>query len=134
MTPPLPTFPSVHASCRGLSDACASFQSALLQALEKAGIAAAREQDAEILVAAFAEEIETRSEEQFGTTLVVRTYSIEVTGEAQRFGETVTMPPPERVSFDTRFGAEKLNERSRVLADAVAATLRGYWSKKKAAW
>jgi serine/threonine protein kinase len=135
VTPLLPTLPSVHTSCRGLSDACASFQTALQHALERAGMAAAGdEQEAEILVAAFAEEIETRTEEQFGTTFVVRTYSIEVTGEADRFGETVTMPPPERVSFDTRFGAEKLNERSRVLADKVAATLQEYWSKKKAAW
>lgn len=132
--PPLPTFPSVHASCRGLSDACASFQSALEQALEKAGMVAAGEQEADILVVAFAEEIETRTEEQFGTTFVVRTYSIEVTSQAQRFDETVTMPPPERVSFDTRFGAEKLNERSRVLAGTVATTLQEYWSRKKAAW
>ncbi|KKK91359.1 hypothetical protein LCGC14_2713770 [marine sediment metagenome] len=42
--------------------------------------------------------------------------------------------PPEAMDSIVRSYAEKLNEPSRVLADAVAATLRRYWSKKKAAW
>jgi hypothetical protein len=81
-------------------------------------------------VTAFAEEVEARTEQQFGTTFVVRTYSMEVAGEAPRFDEIVTMPPPETVTFDTRFGREKLDERSRVLANAVTERIRAYWSRK----
>ena len=40
------------------------------------------------------------------------------------------MPPPEVFSFDTRFGREKLNERSRVVSDTLTETMLSYWSKR----
>ena len=78
----------------------------------------------------YAEEIESRTEEQFGTTFVVRTYSVEASAEAPRFGEPLNMPPPEVFSFDTRFGRERLNERSRVFSDTLTETILSYWSKR----
>lgn len=90
-----------------------------------------REDQAEIALNAFVEEVEARSEEQFGTTFVIRTYAFEITGEATRFGETVGMPPVELLSFDTRFGKDKLSERTRVLAEEVTARILAYWSDKR---
>jgi serine/threonine protein kinase len=127
---PLPADPPVHVRCEGLSDACAALRSALQEAFGSADIPTGGLAEAEILIDVYTEEIDSRSEEQFGTTFVVRTYSIEVTGEVPRFGEDVTMPSPEVFSFDARFGREKLNERSRVVANAVTRRIRDYWSER----
>jgi hypothetical protein len=128
--PPLPTDPSVEIHCQGLSDACASLRSELENSLRRAGLALAGPDAAEVVVTLFTEEIESRSEEQFGTTFVVRTYSMEASGQAPRFGEAVSMPPPEVFSFDTRLGRERLNQRSRALSEAVTRSIRQYWSRR----
>ncbi|MGH9462841.1 MAG: protein kinase domain-containing protein [Vicinamibacteria bacterium] len=128
--PPLPTDPSVEIHCQGLSDACASLRSELENSLRRAGLALAGADAPEVVVTLFTEEIESRSEEQFGTTFVVRTYSMEAAGQAPRFAEAVSMPPPEVFSFDTRLGRERLNERSRALSEAVTRSIRQYWSRR----
>jgi serine/threonine-protein kinase len=91
---PLPANPPVHVRCEGLSDACASLQSELQRAFDKAGLPLAAATDAEILLSLYTEEIESRTEDQFGTTFVVRTYSMEASADAPRFGDMVGMPPP----------------------------------------
>ena len=131
MTAPLPVVPSVSMSCDGVPDACAAITSALQAELDKRGLPVTQFEPSEIEIVVFAEEVEARQEEQFGTLLVVRTYSIEVTGKAPRFRELVAMPPPETMSFDARFGKEKLNERSRVIASNVSDKIQAYWTKKK---
>ena len=85
--------------------------------------------EAEVLISIFAEEIEARSETQFGTTFVIRTYSMEARVSAPRFGD-VAMPPPEVFSFDTRFGRDKLDERTRVMASKVRERIRRYWNER----
>ena len=127
---PIPVNPSVEIYCEGLSDACASLRSELENSLRRAEISLAGADEPEVMVTLYTEEIESRSEQQFGTTFVVRTYSMEAAGQAPRFGEAVSMPPPEVFSFDTRLGREKLNERSRVLAEAVTRSIRAYWSRR----
>jgi serine/threonine protein kinase len=128
--PPIPTVPPVEIHCQGLSDACGSVRGELESSLRRAGLPLAGADPPEIVVSLFTEEIESRSEEQFGTTFVVRTYSMEAAGQAPRFGEAVSMPPPEVFSFDTRLGRERLNERSRALAEAVTRSIRQYWSRQ----
>ena len=128
--PPLPASPPVYHRCEGLSDACSSLKSALQQSFDRAGLPVAPLSEAEIVLLIYAEEIESRTEEQFGTTFVVRTYYVEASAEAPRFGEPLNMPPPEVFSFDTRFGRERLNERSRVFSDTLTETILSYWSKR----
>ncbi len=128
--PPLPASPPVYHRCEGLSDACSSLKSALQQSFDRAGLPVSPLSEAEIVLLIYAEEIESRTEEQFGTTFVVRTYSVEASAEAPRFGEPLNMPPPEVFSFDTRFGRERLNERSRVFSDTLTETILSYWSKR----
>ena len=127
---PLPANPPVQIRCEGLSDACASLRSELQRSLEQAGLSLATASNSEVIVSLYTEEIESRTEEQFGTTFVVRTYSMEASGEAPRFGESLGMPPPEVFSFDARFGRDKLTERSRVLAQAITQSIRDYWSRR----
>jgi serine/threonine-protein kinase len=128
---PLPSVPSVSMSCDGVADACAAIGNAFQSELERRKVPFAQFDPAEIEIAIFAEEVEARQEQQFGTLMVVRTYSIEMTGKAPRFRELVPMPQPETLSFDARFGKEKLNERSRVIASNVADKIQAYWSRKK---
>jgi hypothetical protein len=127
---PIPSTPSVSLSCDGVSDACAAIGSAFQSELERRKVPFSQFDPAEIEIAIFAEEVEARQEQQFGTLMVVRTYSIEMTGKAPRFRELVPMPQPETLSFDARFGKEKLNERSRVIASNVADKIQAYWSRK----
>jgi serine/threonine protein kinase len=129
-TAPIPSTPSVSLSCDGVADACAAIGNAFQNELERRKVPFAQFDPAEIEIAIFAEEVEARQEQQFGTLMVVRTYSIEMTGKAPRFRELVPMPQPETLSFDARFGKEKLNERSRVIASNVADKIQAYWSKK----
>jgi hypothetical protein len=76
------------------------------------------------------EQVGERSEQQFGTTFVVRTYAVSVMAEAPRFDELIPMPVPASISFDTRFGAEKLNEASRVIASDVTDHNTRYWGQR----
>jgi hypothetical protein len=128
---PLPARASVDLDCQGVSDACAALRSALEASFDQAGIVLAYAERAEILLTIVAEEVEARQESQFGTLFVVRTYSIEINGESPRFGERVRMPPPETVTFDSRFGADKLAEHSRKVAGDVTEKILAYWSSKK---
>ena len=126
---PLPQDPPVYVACDGLSDACASVTSALRDVIERDGMSWTSQSEAEVLISIFAEEIEARSETQFGTTFVIRTYSMEARVSAPRFGD-VAMPPPEVFSFDTRFGRDKLDERTRVMASKVRERIRRYWNER----
>ncbi|MGH9323489.1 MAG: serine/threonine-protein kinase, partial [Vicinamibacteria bacterium] len=104
---PIPEKPAVSVECQGVKDACGVIRVALLVALEKRGMRRGRPGRADVFVNVEAEEIEARSEEQFGNTFVVRTYSVTAEGEVPRFGDTVTIPP-RTFSFDARLGAGKL--------------------------
>jgi serine/threonine protein kinase len=126
---PLPQDPPVYVACDGLSDACASVTSALRDVIERDGMSWTSQSEAEVLISIFTEEIEARSEIQFGTTFVIRTYSMEARVLAPRFGD-VAMPPPEVFSFDTRFGRDKLDERTRVMASNVRERVRRYWNER----
>jgi hypothetical protein len=128
---PLPSVPSVSLSCDGVADACAAIGNAFQSELERRQMPFAQFDPAEIEIEIFAEEVEARQEQQFGTLMVVRTYSIEMTGKAPRFRELVPMPQPETLSFDARYGKEKLNEKARVIASNVADRIEAYWSRRK---
>jgi hypothetical protein len=111
-------------------DGCAALTRALHDAFESAGLPLTRPDRAEVQLQLQVEEIEARSEQQFGTTFVVRSYSVAATAEAPRFDELVPMPAPETIRFDTRFGAEKLNEGSRVISSAIVDRITSYWGKR----
>ena len=127
----LPAKPTVLVECDGVRDGCASVRNALQAALTQRGIRTSRNPaQAQIHLRVFAEEVESRQETQFGTTFVTRTYSIDAEADSVPFSEGLTMPSPAMVSFDTRFGRDKLDEQSRVYAASLAEEIDSYWSSK----
>jgi serine/threonine-protein kinase len=128
--PPIPESPSVGVECEGVKDACAVIRVALRDALAQRGMTAARGPRAEVLVVVQAEEIEARTEEQFGNTFVIRTYSVTMDAEAPRFGDSVSLPP-RTFSFDARLGREKLRAEAHVIANAAAERIERYWETKR---
>jgi eukaryotic-like serine/threonine-protein kinase len=126
---PIPENPTVSVDCEGVRDACGEIRTALQQALEKRGMRSGRAAAADIQVLVAAEEVEARTEEQFGNTFVIRTYSVTLDAEAPRFGDSVTFPP-RTFSFDARLGRDKLRGEAHVIATSAAERIEKYWETK----
>jgi serine/threonine-protein kinase len=126
---PIPQKPTVSLECEGVKDACGEIRTALSQALEKRGMRQGRAASADVLVSIAAEEVEARTEEQFGTTFVIRTYSVTLDAEVPRFGDSLTLPP-RTFSFDARLGREKLRGEAHVIAASAAERIESYWETK----
>jgi hypothetical protein len=89
-----------------------------------------RSAGADVFVNVAAEEIEARTEEQFGNTFVIRTYSVTLDAEVPRFGDSVTLPP-RTFSFDARLGRAKLRGEAHVIAASAAERIEKYWETKR---
>ncbi len=87
-------------------------------------------QAADVVVEANATEVDNRSENAYGASFNVRTYSLEADATAAKLHENIPMPDPRTFSFDSRYGAERLLENTRVVASSVVENVRGYWKKK----
>ena len=126
----MPEKPAVSVECDGVRDACGEIRSALQQALERKGMRSGRAAAADVLVIVAAEEIEARTEEQFGNTFVIRTYSVTLDAEVPRFGDAVVIPP-RTFSFDARLGKEKLRGEAHIIAASAAERIEKYWDSKR---
>jgi eukaryotic-like serine/threonine-protein kinase len=117
----LPADPSVFVECRGPGEVCGAVRAAFDQTLQRERLAIARTADrADIVLVATVTLVDERRDQQFGQTMAVRTYSMEVLGDAPRMERVVPMPAPRTFSFDQRVGAERANENARAMAiDAV---------------
>lgn len=133
-TPSIPDNAAVYFGCAGAPEVCSVLRSTVNDALEKAGYrpinSPAR---ADIAVTANAAPVEERVSQQFGTTFAVRTYSIELDGEAPKLGESVSMPPATTVSYDQSVGRERLNEKARLVAGDVVERVNAFVKKKRGA-
>jgi hypothetical protein len=126
----IPENPAVSVECTGLKDACAVLRIALREQLERRGMAAVPPARADVLIDIETEEIEARTEEQFGNTFVIRTYSVTLDAQAPRFGDSVSLPP-RTFSFDARLGREKLRAEAHVTASEAADRIARYWESKR---
>lgn len=126
--PPLPEIPVAGIACEGVRDGCAALRFAIVEEAKKRGVPIASPPRGDVIVHIGVDEIEARQEEQFGTTFVVRTYSIEATGTSPHFGDELYLEP-KMISFDARRGREKLREESRLIARDVMAAVQDYWSR-----
>jgi hypothetical protein len=121
----------VFFQCAGASEVCAALRSAIDQALERESLPGVRNPArAEIVIGANVTVVDERVDRQFGTTLAVRTYSVELTGEARRSGETVPMPAPSSFSFDARFGGDRLSENAHLIAESAVEKVRAFLKKR----
>src|SRR5205814_4469008 len=101
--------------CSGAPDVCASLRSNVNDALDKAGFRVVTSADrADIAVGAVAGGLQEKVSQQFGQTFATRTYQIELSGEAPKLGDAVSMPPATTVTFDASVGRERLEEKSRL--------------------
>jgi len=126
-----PQNPTVFLQCAGALEVCAALRTALDQALEKESLPGVRSLDrAEIVIAANVSVVDERVDRQFGTTFAVRTYSIDLTGEASRWRESVPMPAPKAVSFDARFGPDRLAQTAYVIAESAVEKVQAFWKKR----
>ncbi len=128
--PALPEIPKVGVACDGVRDGCAALRFAIVEECRKQGIPMARPPRGDVVVQLDVEEIEARSEQQFGTTFVVRTYSIEAGGGSPHLDEELVLPP-KMISFDARLGREKLREQSRLIASELVDQIRKYWGTNR---
>jgi hypothetical protein len=129
--PPLPKNPPVYFECGGPADVCGAFTTAFEQALERADLPrAARPDGAELIVSARAMLLDTREEQQFGTSFTVQTFSLELQAESGRDGTQISMPAQKTFSFDRRFGRERAAEQGRVMANEALDRLQKFWTKR----
>jgi hypothetical protein len=105
--------------CSGSPELCPSIRSAVDDAFEKESIPTTEELDrADIVVdARVALESET-TQQMFGATFVVRTFTTEVMARAKP-NRRVPMAAPMSVSFDPRNRVERAAEHGRLVAAAI---------------
>jgi serine/threonine-protein kinase len=121
--------PSVLFRCAGVASVCAALRSAAEQSLQADSMVSVRDAArAAIIVDAKATEIDARAEQLFGSTFIVRTYSVELA--AARGRDDVPMPAPTTFSFDARVGQEKLDSQCRLIATAAVERIRAFWTKR----
>ena len=128
-TPTLPPTPTVSFACTGAGEVCGPLRAALEHALDNEGWSL-RRTGADIELVATVEILEERTDNQFGTTFVVRTYSVQMEGEAPRLNEVLPTMPAQTFSADARLGRERLNENARVAAAAALERMRVFWKRR----
>jgi serine/threonine-protein kinase len=128
--PALPENPTVSFQCRGSAEICTPLRSAIAEVLDREGLSLTRGAG-DVSLTAEVTPVDARAEQTFGTTVAVRTYSIEVEGESPRLNEDIPMSVSRTVSADPRFGAERFAEAARLVAADAVERVRAYWSKRR---
>jgi hypothetical protein len=130
----IPENAAVMFRCGGAPDVCASLRGAAGDALEKAGFRLVTTPDrADVAVGAIAGVLDQKVSREFGQTFNTRTYQIELTAEAPKLGDSISMPPATTVSFDSAVGRERLEEKSRLIAADLVERIRAFVKKKRGA-
>ena len=128
--PVLPADPSVFVSCEGARDVCGALRAAFDQSLQNERLPIARASDrADVLVQVEVTELDRRTDEQFGQTVVTRTYSVAMVGDAPKVDRAVPLPSTQTFSFDAKYG-ERLNQEARKIAIAATGRIRQFAEAK----
>ncbi len=124
--------PSVFFQCAGAREVCGALRTAVDEALEKAGLRSVRNAaKADIGVEARVTSLGENVARSFETALAVQTYSIDLTAETTGTAEVVSMPPSTTVSYDPRFGSERVVEKARLVAGEVVERVQAFASKRR---
>jgi hypothetical protein len=128
----VPEHPAVFVECTGAAEICGAVRTAFDQALERQKMPSVRRADrADVVVVATASLLDTRHEQQFGTSFAVQTFGLEVSAEAADGLEAIGMPPSRTFSYDPRFGRERANENARLVAGDAADRIQTFWRAKR---
>jgi hypothetical protein len=90
----------------------------------------ADESKAELIVDALVVAGAPRSQEMFGTVMVIKSYTVTVVASDRRTGVRLPMQEPVSFTFDDRVGQTRLTEQARLVAAATVERLRAYWAAK----
>ncbi len=124
--------PSVFFQCAGAREVCGALRTAVDEALEKAGLRSVRNAaKADIGVDARVTSLGENAARSFETALAVQTYSIDLTGETTGTAEAVSMPPSTTVSYDPRFGSERVVEKARLVAGEMVERVQAFARKRR---
>jgi len=124
--------PSVFFQCAGAREVCGALRTAVDEALDKAGLRSVRKAaKADIGVDARVTSLGENAARSFETALAVQTYSIDLTAETTGTAEAVSMPPSTTVSYDPRFGSERVVEKARLVAGEVVERVQAFASKRR---
>jgi hypothetical protein len=133
--PPVAAFPpnpAVAFRCVGPNEVCSAIRLNVEEALAKAGMRALRDPGrADVVVEANVTPVSEHVNNDFGTTLAVRTFTIDLISEAPKLGDSIPMPSVSQLSYDPRFGAERVNEKARLVADGVVEKIKAFAAKQK---
>lgn len=126
----MPENPAVFVSCEGPREVCGAIRAAFDQSLQNERLPIARSSDrADVLVQMEVTELDRRVDEQFGQTMVTRSYSVSMVGDAPKVDRAVPLPSTQNFSFDAKYG-ERLNQEARKIAIAAAGRIRQFADAK----
>jgi serine/threonine-protein kinase len=125
----LPENPRVSFQCRGPAEICTPLRNEMADAFGRESLPLIRA-GGDILLIAEVTFVDERADRSFDTNVVVRTYSIEMSGEAPRLEEDIAMPS-RTVSADQRLGGERFVEAARLVAAEAAQRVRAFWQRQR---
>jgi serine/threonine-protein kinase len=135
VAPPAPQLaenPTVLLRCDGAPEVCAAVRDAFASALQREKMAVTTSAPrADVYIAVNAAALDGAVQEQFGTTFVVRNYTIGVELEAPRFDDGPAAPQGRTFSADLRVGKERVNENARLVAIDTVAKIREFWTRRR---
>jgi hypothetical protein len=133
--PPAPQLaenPTVLMRCDGAAEVCTAVRDAFASALQREKmIVTTSAQRADIYVVVNAAAVDGSVQQQFGTTFVVRNYTISVELEAPRFDASPSAPEGRSFSADLRVGKERVNENARLVANDTVEKIREFWTRRR---
>ena len=125
----LPENPRVSFQCRGPVEICTPLRNEVADALGRESLPLVRA-GGDVLLTAEVTIVDERVDSSFGTNVAVRTYSIEMAGEAPRLEEDIAIPS-RTVSADQRLGGERFVEAARLVAAEAVQRVRAFWQRQR---
>ena len=124
------TDPSVYLACDGFPDVCSVIRAELARAFQRDGLTVASARGpADVGVTAVVTLVSETASADFGTPMLTRTYSVELTSESR--GAVIAMPDPRRFSYDARVGSERLAENARLIAAGAVESVRAFLTRRR---
>ena len=131
--PQLAAQPTVLLRCDGAVEICGAVRDAFGSVLERQSLPlTSNAQRADVYIVVSATALDGQVQQQFGTTFVVRNYTIAVELEAPKMEMTPGAPPSRTFSADLRVGRERVNENARLVAVDTVQKIREFWTKQRA--
>jgi tRNA A-37 threonylcarbamoyl transferase component Bud32 len=121
---------AVFFQCAGAQEVCSALRTALDDELQKARFASVRSAArADIGISARVVAVQGRVTPDL--QFAVRTFSIDVSGEAIQSSEAVPMPAPTTLSYDPSFGSERVAEKARLVGGEIAEKLQAFFANQR---